>query len=187
MRFCGDCGLSMSLYLVNGVHVCPVYMRVQVTDEAKPESPKVRARTPVFEGFIMFFPDAVEAVAEVSVAGNKQYNLGTLRLVEDFSVDPFNKAMRHMMDHKRGQVFDTDKTRHLAKAAWRVMQALQLSIKEEKQHDARRQSQITGGCPPERDGGVLPEARPERHGSASARLPRCTPRPRIRHRNKGKR
>lgn len=93
-----------------------------------------RKALPIFDGVVMYFPDALAAVAEVSVAGNAQHNQGEpLHWARDKSMDQYNTALRHLMDHATGQTFDSDKTRHLAKAAWRVLAALQLSIEQETQ------------------------------------------------------
>ena len=87
----------------------------------------------IWDGCIMYFPDAWAEIAKVSVAGNKQYNFGgKLRWERAISTDHENKVMRHMLDHAMGNVRDTDGTLHLAKAAWRVLAALQLAIDAER-------------------------------------------------------
>ena len=93
-----------------------------------------RKALPIFDGVVMYFPDALAAVAEVSVAGNAQHNQGEmLHWARGKSMDQWNTALRHMIDHRQGNARDTDNTRHLAKAAWRILAALQLSIEQEKQ------------------------------------------------------
>lgn len=109
-----------------------------------------RKSIPVFEGVVMYFPKALAAVAEVSEIGNKQHNPGQpLHWARGKSMDQYNTALRHMMDHRMGggrnpqtkatanngwllQAKDKDGVRHLAKAAWRVLAALELSIEEEE-------------------------------------------------------
>lgn len=113
-----------------------------------------RKAIPIFEGVLMYFPKALAAVAEVSAAGNKQHNPGQpLHWARGKSMDQYNTAIRHMMDHRMGggrrqgeptgeleftnngwvvQHRDTDDVRHLAKAAWRVLAALELAIEEEE-------------------------------------------------------
>jgi hypothetical protein len=94
---------------------------------------KGRKEARVFDGVLMYFPDAVAAVAAVSVAGNKQHNPGEkLHWAREKSTDQMNTALRHMIDYGRGEQLDTDGTRHLAKAAWRVLAELQLSIEAER-------------------------------------------------------
>jgi Domain of unknown function (DUF5664) len=115
-----------------------------------------RKAVPVFEGVLMYFPKAIAAVAEVSEAGNKQHNPGQpLHWARGKSMDQFNTALRHMMDHRMGggriketeptgeavftnngwviQHRDTDGSRHLAKAAWRILAALELAIEAEEE------------------------------------------------------
>ena len=116
-----------------------------------------RKAIPIFEGVIMYFPKALAAVAEVSHAGNAQHNPGEpLHWARGKSMDQYNTALRHMMDHRMGggridvagvgpqlegqkinngwkmEARDKDGVRHLAKAAWRVLAALQLDIEEEE-------------------------------------------------------
>jgi hypothetical protein len=108
-----------------------------------------RKAVPIFEGVVMYFPKALGAVAEVSHAGNQQHNPGEpLHWARAKSMDQYNTALRHMMDHRMGggrhPVFspqnngwipeprDKDGVRHLAKAAWRVLAALELAIEEEE-------------------------------------------------------
>ena len=92
-----------------------------------------RKSIPVFDGAVMYFPNALAAVAEVSREGNKQHNPGEpLHWARDKSTDQFNTALRHLIDHANGCRFDVDGQRHLAKAAWRVLAALQLDIEAEK-------------------------------------------------------
>lgn len=81
----------------------------------------------------MYFPDAWAEISKVSVAGNKQHALGgSLRWERGVSTDHENKVIRHMLDHAQGNVMDTDGTYHLAKAAWRILAALQLAIEAGK-------------------------------------------------------
>lgn len=111
-----------------------------------------RKAIPIFEGVLMYFPKALAAVAEVSAAGNKQHNPGQpLHWARGKSTDQFNTALRHMMDHRMGggrippeqegqeinngwrpEPMDEEGVRHLAKAAWRVLAALELAIEEDE-------------------------------------------------------
>jgi hypothetical protein len=98
------------------------------------EDYKGRKDVPVFDGVLMYFPDAIAAVAAVSMAGNAQHNPGEkLHWAREKSTDQFNTATRHMMDHGTGARYDTDGTRHLAKSAWRILAALQLDIEAERE------------------------------------------------------
>jgi hypothetical protein len=122
-----------------------------------------RKAIPIFEGVVMYFPKALAAVAEVSYAGNQQHNPGEpLHWSRDKSTDQYNTALRHMMDHRMGggrlkpqqegqslnngwikEPRDKDGVRHLAKAAWRILAALQLAIEEEEMA-----SKVTGWAEP---------------------------------------
>lgn len=111
-----------------------------------------RKAVPVFEGVLMYFPKAIAAVAAVSAAGNQQHNPGQpLHWARGKSMDQYNTALRHMMDHRMGggrmhpeqegqeinngwrqEAYDQDGVRHLAKAAWRILAALELAIEEDE-------------------------------------------------------
>lgn len=99
-----------------------------------PTDDKARKQLPIFTGFIMYFPDAIAAVAEVSRVGNEQHNPGEpLHWAREKSTDQMNTAQRHMIDHGRGNIRDTDGTYHLAKAIWRLSAELQLTIERDQQ------------------------------------------------------
>jgi len=95
-----------------------------------------RNAIPVWDGFIAYFPDVPAAVAEVSLIGNKQHNIGAkLFWNREVSTDHANKVFRHMLDDLQGTYIDTDGTYHLAKAVWRLCAMLQLRIEA---HEAPR-------------------------------------------------
>lgn len=101
---------------------------------ALPNDRDARNALPVWDGCLAYFPDAWAAIAQVSAAGNKQHNLGgKLRWERGVSTDHENKVIRHMLDHQAGLVIDTDGCFHLAKAAWRILAALQLAIESQQQ------------------------------------------------------
>lgn len=92
-----------------------------------------RKQLPIFTGLLMYFPDAMLAVSEVSRIGNEQHNPGEpMHWAREKSTDQLNTALRHMMDHGVGNHHDTDGTYHLAKAIWRLAAELQLTIEREK-------------------------------------------------------
>lgn len=106
----------------------------QVRPQLFPESAQGRKDHPVFTGVLMYFPDAIAAVARVSKAGNDQHNPGQpLHWARGKSTDQTDTAVRHLMDHGVGHTKDLDGMYHLAKAAWRVLAELQLTIEKERE------------------------------------------------------
>lgn len=102
-----------------------------------PTDDKARKALPIFDGCLMYFPDALLAIAEVSRIGNEQHNPGEpLHWAREKSMDQFNTGLRHQMDHRLGARYDSDGARHLAKAAWRILAALQLDIEAERLEQA---------------------------------------------------
>jgi hypothetical protein len=98
-----------------------------------PTDDKTRKALPIFTGVLMYFPDALLAIAEVSRKGNEQHNPGQpLHWAREKSVDQLNTALRHMIDHGQGVVKDTDGGYHMAKAAWRCLAELQLTIERDR-------------------------------------------------------
>ena len=94
-----------------------------------PTDPKERKAIPLYTFLTQYFPDALIELVKVSVAGNDQHNPGQpLHWARSKSTDQLNTAMRHLLDHGMGNQVDTDGTKHLAKAAWRIMAELQLNI-----------------------------------------------------------
>ena len=98
-----------------------------------PTDDKARKALPIFSGVLAYFPDALLAVAAVSKSGNDQHNPGQpLHWVREKSTDQMNTAVRHLMDHGCFKnMKDADGTYHLAKAAWRILAELQLTIEAE--------------------------------------------------------
>lgn len=93
-----------------------------------PTDPKARKGLPVYSGVLMYFPDAIAAVAAVSKAGNDQHNPGQpLHWARGKSTDHMDCLIRHAIDHGIDPI-DTDGMYHLAKAAWRALAQLQLAI-----------------------------------------------------------
>lgn len=84
-----------------------------------------RKRTPVYSGVLMYFPDAIEAIARLSWAGNNKHNPGEpLHWARGKSTDHGDCAVRHLLtpdeiDPETGET-------HLTAAAWRVLALLQL-------------------------------------------------------------
>lgn len=151
-----------------------------------PVDDQARKDLPIFDGVLMYFPNAMAAVAEVSRLGNAQHNPGErLHWARGKSTDQYNTALRHLMDHRMGKRYN-GKGRHLANAAWRILAALQLDIEEEAR-DARRQDESCDRQVTEATPSVLAQASAEWDGSTRARLSRVSPRVRLRNRGKSAR
>ncbi len=105
---------------------------IEVHDEAPrglPTDDKSRKGMPIFRGPLMYFPDALLAVAAVCKAGNDQHNPGEpMHWERGKSMEQMDTALRHMMDHGLGNLKDSDGQWHIAKAAWRLLAELQLTI-----------------------------------------------------------
>lgn len=85
-----------------------------------------RKASPVYSGFVKYFPLAMVEVARCSKAGNDQHNPGTpLHWDRSKSGDELDACMRHLME--AGGI-DTDGVRHSTKAAWRAMANLEKEL-----------------------------------------------------------
>lgn len=92
-----------------------------------------RKQTPVFSGFVKYFPRAMREVARVSFVGNEQHHAGSpLHWDKSKSQDEEDAGLRHLMDHTMGNVYDTDGTMHLAKYAWRAMACLERYLEDKE-------------------------------------------------------
>lgn len=96
---------------------------------ALPTKSADRKNMPLARGVLDYFPDALCEVAAVSLAGNKQHNLGPLHWDKSKSTDEADALLRHLVE--RGKR-DTDGMRHSAKAAWRALAMLQREIDTEQ-------------------------------------------------------
>ena len=88
-----------------------------------------RKKIPLASGVFDYFPAALIEIAKVSQAGNDQHNPGQpLHWAREKSKDHADTAARHFFE-RDGR--DTDGQYHLAKAAWRILAALQLKCEED--------------------------------------------------------
>ena len=90
---------------------------------------KERKATPVYQGVIKYFPDAIKAISRLSAQGNIQHGLEGKELVwqKDISADHKDALMRHLIDHGVNPM-DDDNHLHLTKVAWRALAALQIYL-----------------------------------------------------------
>lgn len=99
-----------------------------------PTDAKARKAVPIYSGVLMYFPDAIAAVAACSKAGNDQHNPGQpLHWAREKSTDHHDCIARHLME---AGMRDSDGIRHSAKVAWRALAALQLEIEAERRAPA---------------------------------------------------
>ena len=88
-----------------------------------------RKQSPVYSGFLRYFPEACVAVAQCSYLANEQHNPGEpMHWARDKSPDELDSMMRHALH--AGEM-DTDGIRHSTKIAWRAMANLQKEIESE--------------------------------------------------------
>ena len=84
-----------------------------------------RKATPVFNGVLKYFPNAIKEVAKASKIGNEQHHPGTpLHWDMDKSKDEYDALVRHLIDHTTDPM-DEDGVLHLAKVAWRALAGLE--------------------------------------------------------------
>lgn len=95
-----------------------------------------RKNTPVYSGFIKYFPLAILEVARLSKKGNDQHHPGTpLHWDKSKSTDEPDAQMRHLIDEalfENGLLpeTDTDDVLHLTKVAWRGMANLERKLEK---------------------------------------------------------
>jgi len=99
---------------------------------------EIRKNTPVYNGFIKYFPLAILEVARLSKIGNDQHNPGKPMFWDrSKSGDEPDAMMRHLVDEalfENGLLpeTDTDGVLHLTKVAWRAMANLQKKLERVK-------------------------------------------------------
>ena len=97
-----------------------------VLESRLPTQAAARKAVPLMAGCVDYFPDALAAVAALSVVGNEQHNPGQpLAWDRSKSGDEAECILRHMVD--RG-TFDTDGVLHDTKVAWRALAQLQKTL-----------------------------------------------------------
>jgi len=92
-----------------------------------PTDSMARKGTPVFYGFLNYFPDAVAEVARLSLAANDKHNPGEpLHWSKEKSNDHADCLVRHLLEH--GEIDPDDGFSHTVKVAWRAMALLQMEL-----------------------------------------------------------
>lgn len=92
----------------------------------------LRKQTPIYSGFIKYFPNAIREVSMASVVGNTQHHEDKpLHWDKSKSKQELDSLMRHLTDHASGEVLDDDGVRHLTKVAWRSLAMLERTLTEQ--------------------------------------------------------
>ena len=95
-----------------------------------PTDAKARKDVPLATGVLDYFPDALCAVAAVSLQGSRQHHPDKpLHWDRAKSTDEADALLRHFLE--RGKT-DVDGHRHSAKVAWRALALLQKEIENDQ-------------------------------------------------------
>lgn len=91
-------------------------------------------KPPIYQGFIKYFPRAIEAVASISKFGYEKYGTWGGWLGVDDGMNRYMDAKcRHMIDEAKGEERASDsKLLHAAHEAWNAMAKLELLIREQE-------------------------------------------------------
>lgn len=90
-----------------------------------PTDSAARKRIPMYTGLLVYFPDALAAVAQHSFDNNEKHNPGELlHWSREKSSDHLNCCVRHLTDIATG----ADKIEELKALAWRALAELQLTL-----------------------------------------------------------
>lgn len=95
-----------------------------------------RKETKIFQGVLMYFPNAMREIAKCSLASNRQHN-GDAPLYWDMdkSKDELGSLTRHLVDLASGEEHDEDGTLNLAKIAWRALGALERHLTGDESYE----------------------------------------------------
>jgi hypothetical protein len=119
-------------------------VRAERQRELRLKTSAERKGEPVHSGVMLYFPDALAAVARVSKAGNDKHNPGEpLHWARGKSADQMDCAARHSLTPEEIDP-DTGET-ELAAQAWRTLAQLQLL--EEKRNAAKGIKSYSGIAP----------------------------------------
>jgi hypothetical protein len=117
--------------VVNEVNTPEVRQGMRGHQMITPEKTEAQRRKecPMYLGLLVYFPDALEQVSNVSFVAGKQHHPGEpVHWDRKKSSDEPDALLRHLKDRAKGEQFDTDGARHLAKVAWRALAMLQKEI-----------------------------------------------------------
>jgi hypothetical protein len=90
-----------------------------------------RKRTPIFRGCIAYFPEALAAIAQLSLDSNEKHNPGEpLHWSHDKSNDHLDCIARHLIEE--GSYDPDDRYLHDVKLAWRALANLTMVLRSGK-------------------------------------------------------
>lgn len=92
-----------------------------------------RKDVPLYRGFVQYFPDAMCAVAELSMLASKQHGHTEIHWDKNKSNDHLDCLLRHLV---QADEYDTDGVLHATKVAWRAMAHLQIVLDRERDMEA---------------------------------------------------
>lgn len=109
--------------------------------EFRNKTSQERKAEPIYSGCLMYFPDALAAVARLSKAGNDKHNPGEpLHWAREKSTDQMDCAIRHSLTPHE---IDPDTGEpELVSSAWRILAELQLL--EEKRNKEKGVKSYSG-------------------------------------------
>lgn len=100
------------------------------------ETDAERKACPVFDGFVMYFPRSMAAIARHSAKANEKHNPGEkLHWARGKSTDHLNTALRHLIDAGMGILWDGEYNNMVANG-WRTMAALETYLEQVEGIDA---------------------------------------------------
>ena len=127
-------GMSINDMMVNEAKACNgecddcgcAELEKEFISHPKEDVAKARKETPVFSGVLNYFPDAINAVAKCSRAGQQQHAPDQpLQWHRDKSGDELDALTRHLL---QAGTMDTDGIRHSTKVLWRAAANLQKEL-----------------------------------------------------------
>lgn len=96
-----------------------------------PTNPAARKEVPIASGVMDYFPDALAAIARLSMKANARHNPGEpLHWSQGKSNDHDDAAMRHFLE--RGKIDAEWGESHTVEYAWRALARLQTEIQAER-------------------------------------------------------
>ena len=125
----GNSGLNYEQDMLNGFNKSVKDIEVEAEEVKPTDKAAQRKATPVYSGFIKYFPNAIKEVAECSMKANRQHNGDEpLHWAMEKSKDELDALMRHLIDHASGIDWDDDNIRHLTKVCWRSLAMLERTL-----------------------------------------------------------